>query len=481
VLSFVFVAAATWLYIKAPVEAGSIDTPWLIHLCVALFALALSVFVNHVVEYHLIASMFSSLEGWSLPRAIRATTEAQRERLRLLETHQFLRGDPAGIDLDFLPDREQSITAMVAMAKRLGEQLKQLTERNSDDLIFAECDGVVRFITYHRAADLSPFDGTGGRKLKPKMIMLVSEAKAAQALHAPAATQIAVVPANEQQAPQPAPAEATAAARHAAEVSDEQANRSAAVHAIQLAIPRGGFARRAAYTIPPDVSETEAKDRNNDRVERDVVVTCRTEVHDGQRVSAGEVLVRIGRENISKELRDVRMNDLLESYGNVAALFHPDYLPHLSHTYLKLSQMRALNMPPRRIQLLGRQWTQRGLESEYVVAHDVSEIRSDYSERIMQELDRDAITLASMASARGAPTDPDATRVIRGLTKADMKAQNEGKQGGDDNNKGTEGKERERPPIKWRARPLKKRARVVVAPDGSLVRIAIEEERQFNI
>ena len=162
-------------------------------------------------------------------------------------------------------------------------------------------------------------------------------------------------------------------------------------------------------------------------------------VRDGEWIDGGTVIARIPSTSASGH---VGMRTLLDAYGNVAALFHPDYLPHLSHTYLKLSQTRALNMPPRRIQLLGRQWTSRGLESEYVVVHDVSEMRSEYSEH------PERVTADQQTEEKPSSNEDD---------------------------------KKEERKTKWRSRPLKKRARVVVAPDGSLLKIAIEEERQFNI
>jgi hypothetical protein len=118
---------------------------------------------------------------------------------------------------------------------------------------------------------------------------------------------------------------------------------------------------------------------------------------------------------------DNEITPWLIGHGTAALLFHPDYLPHMSSAYLQVSQLRALNIVPRRIQLLARRWSPNGLESEYVVVHDVSDIRPSF-EASEQKYDE-----------------------------------------------------------KWRLRSLKKRAIVQVAPNGALLGIAIEEERQFNI
>jgi hypothetical protein len=390
---------------------------YIVHFTVTLFAVCVSTLITHVFEYSRVSRMFASLEALSLPRAIRSTTEAQRERLRLLETHQYLNGsDPSGTDLDFLPDREQSLTAMTAMAKRLGEQLKDLTERESDDLIFAECDGYVKVTEWHLKEDGKKLDGKEAPGFKPKLVIITRDGNSNEA--------------------------------------------------IKLSRPRReGLAERlAGFEVREDIPR-DAIDK-----EKPVMVVAKADFRDGQRVSAGDILVRVTRTNLSEKLRDVGMSELIKSYGSVAALFHPDYLPHLSHTYLKLSQMRALNMPPRRIQLLGRQWSLRGLESEYVVVHDVSDIRSDYRERQVDEESKTKRGNTEAAPPPGAVSGE--TELASGTAVGKMSDATADKNGYESG---------EQHKTKWRSRPLKKRARVVVAPDGSLIRIAIEEERQFNI
>jgi hypothetical protein len=156
-----------------------------------------------------------------------------------------------------------------------------------------------------------------------------------------------------------------------------------------------------------------------------------------------KTLLRNLEDRLTKFQADENFNLLMKMYGDVVALFHPDYLPHLAHVYLKISQLRALNMAPRRIQLLGRRWTVKGLESEYVVVHDISELRPEYFER------------TPVAPDIGQPGDSAANDAVK---KASLSTE-----------------------PKWKQRSLKKRAIVTVAPDGSLLSIAIEEERQFNI
>lgn len=156
---------------------------------------------------------------------------------------------------------------------------------------------------------------------------------------------------------------------------------------------------------------------------------------------------------------------LRDRYGNIVTLFHPDYLPHMAHVYLKISQLRALNMAPRRIQLLGRRWTVRGLESEYVVVHDISELRPEYVE--WPEMAARIEKVGGLLTNR----KTDANQVnpqAQGAAVAEY-------------GKLLEGSEDEVRETKWRQRSLKKRATVTVAPDGSLLGISIEEERQFNI
>jgi len=157
-------------------------------------------------------------------------------------------------------------------------------------------------------------------------------------------------------------------------------------------------------------------------------------------------------------------------YGNIVALFHPDYLPHLAHVYLKISQLRALNMAPRRIQLLGRRWTVRGLESEYVVVHDISELRSEYVEwpematrtaKIRNLLtDRAGIPPSSTVNPAQPAVVAEPVQKHSDFLRDLLEPAGE---------------------TKWKQRSLKKRAVVTVAPDGSLLGISIEEERQFNI
>jgi hypothetical protein len=169
--------------------------------------------------------------------------------------------------------------------------------------------------------------------------------------------------------------------------------------------------------------------------------------------------------------------ELRDRYGNIVAIFHPDYLAHLAHIYLKVSQMRALNMAARRIQLLGRRWTLHGLESEYVLVHDISDLRSEYVEwpwvkrnfQTVAEILDDHCKPSSASGFKrfGSILPPSDQGPAAGVSRAATELLRELIQ-------------TVREP-KWRQRSLKKRATVVVAPDGSLLRIAIEEERQFNI
>ncbi|MEG3638361.1 hypothetical protein [Magnetococcus sp. PR-3] len=171
-----------------------------------------------------------------------------------------------------------------------------------------------------------------------------------------------------------------------------------------------------------------------------------------------ELLTKMG-ENLSYFEESIQ--PLRSVFGNIANLYHPDYLPHLSHLYLKISQMRGLNVPPRRIQLLNRTWSKRGLVSEYVLVHNISELRSDYLEG--QDWDKYLhdlavhLSLPSFAHKPGEETSLEQVdRFVKELKNLDYQP-------------------------KWRQRSLKKRALVTVAPDGGLLEIAIEEERQINI
>lgn len=184
-------------------------------------------------------------------------------------------------------------------------------------------------------------------------------------------------------------------------------------------------------------------------------------------------LIKQSKEYLEKLKGDEEgIGKLLKRHGNIVALFHPDYLPHLSHIYLKLSQLRALNIPPRRMQFLCRRWTVRGLESEYILVHNISELRPEYLEcqENIEGIVKDKI-LGKKISGEGNILEKikdglqltkndkildDLFDVIIDLIK------------------------RWKEP-KWRQKSLKKRATVIVAPDGSLVQINIEEERQFNI
>ena len=132
------------------------------------------------------------------------------------------------------------------------------------------------------------------------------------------------------------------------------------------------------------------------------------------------------------------MEPWIQAHGVVALLFHPDFLPHISSSELQVSQLRALNIVPRRVQLLTRRWSLSGLESEYVVVHDVSDIRPGYGDPPQQR--------------RAGQGNETAVSSVNGDR-----------------------------PSKWRFLTLKKRAVVHLAPDGALRLIAIEEERQFNI
>lgn len=151
-----------------------------------------------------------------------------------------------------------------------------------------------------------------------------------------------------------------------------------------------------------------------------------------QQVTSG--LLKKLYESLDKRLDSLQdeLDPWVRRHGNVALLFHPDYLPHMSSAYLQISQWRGLNIVPRRVQLLARHWSLKGLDSEYVIVHDVSDIRQGYPERppmLLGETDQKDSEAAS----------------------------------------------------KWRLRSLKKRAIVNVAPNGANLGIAIEEERQFNI
>jgi hypothetical protein len=168
-------------------------------------------------------------------------------------------------------------------------------------------------------------------------------------------------------------------------------------------------------------------------------------------VTLEEILTRLSEYlvEINNDINpdDLNAKNLLKEYGSIVFLYHPDYLPHIAHLYLKNSQLRAFNMPPRRVQLLSRRWTVRGLESEYVVIHDVSELRNEYFELSAIKNNLEVLGESNII------LDEDNKKF---LTKLAFEP-------------------------KWKQRSLKKRAIVQVAPDGSLLSINIEEERQFNI
>lgn len=172
-----------------------------------------------------------------------------------------------------------------------------------------------------------------------------------------------------------------------------------------------------------------------------------------------------GVQNILTTLRDhfeeidgnLFFRYLRDELGDVVALFHPDYLPHISHMALTISQLRALNIPPRRVQLLARRWSSRGLVSEYVVVHDVSDHRPEYDRLFDPEQESRSFTLLDKA---GEPTNKGGDPTKRdpfNIKPVDFNR------------------------LAWKKRSLKKRAIVTVAPDGTLVEISIEEEIQFNI
>jgi len=167
-------------------------------------------------------------------------------------------------------------------------------------------------------------------------------------------------------------------------------------------------------------------------------------------------------------------------YGYIVNLYHPDYLPHLSYVYLENSQLRGLNVPPRRVQLLGRKWTKKGLVSEYVVVHNISDIQRGYIEpsnlmtssatekpdKLREEqhdtLNKIADKLLESKEFKLFNGETDIThkelvyRMFREISE-------------------------NLPIVKWNQRSLKKRCLVTVAPDGTLLQISIEEERQINV
>lgn len=197
--------------------------------------------------------------------------------------------------------------------------------------------------------------------------------------------------------------------------------------------------------------------------------------------------IQIAEIEASLEEADLEAGPGLRSiYGTIANLYHPDYLPHLSYLYLENSQLRALNVPPRRVQLLGRKWTRRGLVSEYVVVHNISDLQRGYIEDCELGRDNEPNDRETGSQTNRIKCSSAEQHFMAMLDKTEKRFI-----AAKDNKEGLEQQKEQtaifqsllelRPTAKWSQRSLKKRCLVTVAPDGTLLQIAIEEERQINV